>query len=161
MAAGRASRPRRPRLDGVVVARVDGLAAGDLRDLAIAVRHQPGIRLVVLGGETTSGGVALVAAVAPGPGDGSRLIKDAAKAVGVAAVARATSPWPAARTSAGSRGARVAAQAIAGAAGSVSTAGGSVSAGSVPGIRALGIDLGSKRIGIAASDFSAAPWPRR
>ena len=49
-----------------VVTQVDGLAPGDLRDLAIAVRQQPGMRLVVIIGETTTGGVALVAAVTPG-----------------------------------------------------------------------------------------------
>ena len=56
---------RRRRVDGVVVARVDGLAPGDLRDLAIAVRQQPGVRAVVLGGAADTGGASLVAAVAP------------------------------------------------------------------------------------------------
>ena len=70
-------------VDGVVVARVDGLAADDLRDLALAVREQPGIRAVVLGGAPDGGGAALVAAVTAGqrartPATSSR---DAARAV--------------------------------------------------------------------------------
>ncbi len=36
-------------VDGVVVARVDGLERDDLRELALAVRDHPGIRAVVLG----------------------------------------------------------------------------------------------------------------
>jgi alanyl-tRNA synthetase len=69
--------------DGVLVTQVDGLNPGDLRELAIAVRQHPGMRLVVLIGETTSGGVGLVAAVATGSGwTASELLKDAAKAVG-------------------------------------------------------------------------------
>jgi alanyl-tRNA synthetase len=83
LAVGRASELAAIAHDGVVVTQVDGLAAGDLRELAIAVRQQPGIRLVVLIGETTSGGVGLVAAVEPGGGrPASDLIKEAARAVG-------------------------------------------------------------------------------
>jgi len=69
--------------DGVVVARVDELSPGDLRELALAVRQQIGIRAVVLGGLTPEGGVSLVAAVTPTSGlSATALIKDAAKAVG-------------------------------------------------------------------------------
>ena len=83
LALGRASELAAIAHDGVVVTQVDGLAAGDLRELAIAVRQQPGIRHVVLIGETTSGGVGLVAAVEPGSGrPASDLIKEAARAVG-------------------------------------------------------------------------------
>jgi alanyl-tRNA synthetase len=83
LATGRASELAAIAHDGVVVTRVDGLNPADLRELAIAVRQQPGIRLVVLIGETTSGGVALVAAVEPGSDrPASELIKDAARAVG-------------------------------------------------------------------------------
>ena len=39
-----------PAVDGVVVARVDGLDRDDLRELALAVRDHPGVRGVVLGG---------------------------------------------------------------------------------------------------------------
>ncbi len=59
--ARRARRQRRCR-----GTRVDGLAPGDLRELAIAVRNLPGVDAVVLVGETPTGGVALVAAVTPG-----------------------------------------------------------------------------------------------
>jgi len=69
--------------EGIVVARVDELSPGDLRELALAVRHQVGIRAVVLGGLTPEGGVSLVAAVTPTSGlSATALIKDAAKAVG-------------------------------------------------------------------------------
>ena len=69
--------------NGVLVARVDGLAPADLRDLAISVRSNKGIEAVVLGGVSDSGGVALVAAVAPASGlKAGDLIKDAAKQVG-------------------------------------------------------------------------------
>ena len=83
LAAGRATELAAIAHDGVVVTRVDGLTPGDLRELAVAVRQQPGIRLVILIGETTTGGVGLAAAVQPG-GDrpASELIKDAARAVG-------------------------------------------------------------------------------
>lgn len=70
-------------VDGVVVARVDGLAPADLRDLAIAIRSTPNVVAVVLGGVSDTGGVALVAAVAPTSGlKAGELIKDAAKQVG-------------------------------------------------------------------------------
>ena len=68
---------------GVVVTRVDGISPGDLRDLAVAVRQQPGVHTVVLGGVTDIGGVSLVAAVTAESGKiAGDLIKDAAKAVG-------------------------------------------------------------------------------
>jgi alanyl-tRNA synthetase len=70
-------------VDGVVVARSDGAARDELKDLAVAVRDQPGIKAVVLVGEPDGGGVALVAAVAKDSGlDAAALVKDAAKAVG-------------------------------------------------------------------------------
>ena len=70
-------------VDGVVVARVDGLVPADLRDLAIAIRSTPNVVAVVLGGVSDTGGVALVAAVAPTSGlKAGELIKDAAKQVG-------------------------------------------------------------------------------
>jgi alanyl-tRNA synthetase len=68
--------------DGVVVTRVDGLATSDLRDLAIATRQQPGVRAVVLGGATDTGGAALVAAVVASSGlVAGDLIREAARAV--------------------------------------------------------------------------------
>ncbi len=70
-------------VDGVVVRRIDGVDPGELRELAVAVRNQSGIRRVVLIGETETGGVTLVAAVAPSEGKmASDLIKGAAAAVG-------------------------------------------------------------------------------
>jgi alanyl-tRNA synthetase len=83
LAMGRAGELAAIAHEGVLVTQVDGLNPGDLRELAIAVRQHPGMRLVVLIGETTSGGVGLVAAVEAGSGwNASGLIKDAAKAVG-------------------------------------------------------------------------------
>ncbi|WP_420453663.1 alanine--tRNA ligase [Ilumatobacter sp.] len=83
LAMGRATELAAIAHEGVVVTQVDGLTPGDLRELAIAVRQQPTVDTVVLVGETTTGGVALVAAIAPG-GDrpASALLKDAARAVG-------------------------------------------------------------------------------
>jgi alanyl-tRNA synthetase len=70
-------------VDGAVVQRVDGLAPGDLRELAVAVRNQPGVDMVVLAGESSTGGASLVAAVAASTGIAAAgLIKDAARAVG-------------------------------------------------------------------------------
>jgi alanyl-tRNA synthetase len=66
-------------VDGVVVARVDGVSRDDLRNLALAVRARPGVRAVVLAGEPDTGGAALVSAVTPDSGlDAGKLI-DAAK----------------------------------------------------------------------------------
>ncbi|MEM9748470.1 MAG: alanine--tRNA ligase [Actinomycetota bacterium] len=83
MASGRASEIAAEAVDGVVVSRVDGLAPGDLRELALAVRQQAAVDTVVLVGETPTGGVSLVAAVPKGSDEpASKLIGDAAKAVG-------------------------------------------------------------------------------
>ncbi len=83
LAVGRASEFAAAAVDGVVVARIDGSEPADLRDLAVAVRQQPGVRRVVLMGATPSGGVSLVAAVQPSEGIAAAdLIKDAARAVG-------------------------------------------------------------------------------
>ena len=70
-------------VDGVVVARRDGAGRDELKDLAVAVREQAGIRAVVLGGAPPGGGVALVAAVRPGSGlVASELLAGAARTVG-------------------------------------------------------------------------------
>jgi alanyl-tRNA synthetase len=83
LASGRATEIAAAAADGVVVQRIDGVDPGDLRDLAIAVRQQPGIRRVVLMGATSTGGVSLVAAVQSSEGvEASDLIKAAARAVG-------------------------------------------------------------------------------
>ncbi len=83
LAVGQAADIASGATEGRIIARVDGLSPTDLRDLAIAVRQQPGIEVVVLGGVADSGGVALVAAVTPASGRvAADLLKDAAKAVG-------------------------------------------------------------------------------
>ena len=70
-------------VNGAVVTRIDGLGAGELRDLAIAVRAVSGIRAVVLGGVTDTGGVSLVAATASSVAvPAGSLIAAAAKVVG-------------------------------------------------------------------------------
>ncbi|MEC8502145.1 MAG: DHHA1 domain-containing protein, partial [Actinomycetota bacterium] len=83
IAVGRASELIATAADGIVVARVDGLASGDLRELAIAVRQGEGVRRCVLIGETNTGGVGLASAVKSDEGvEASALLKDAAKAAG-------------------------------------------------------------------------------
>ena len=83
LARGQASELADGAVDGAVVRRVDGLAPNDLRELAIAVRNAPDVDIVVLAGETPTGGVSLAAAVTPGsPFEAAALIRDAAKAVG-------------------------------------------------------------------------------
>ncbi|HLK43705.1 MAG TPA: alanine--tRNA ligase, partial [Thermoleophilia bacterium] len=68
---------------GIVVARSDGLAQDQLKELALAVRAEPGIRAVVLAGSPDGQRVALVAAVARDSGlVASDLIAGAARVVG-------------------------------------------------------------------------------
>jgi alanyl-tRNA synthetase len=70
-------------VDGIVVDRRDGMSRNELRDLAVAVRDQPHVRAVVLGGALDGGGVALVAAVTRDSGlEAGELIADPAKTVG-------------------------------------------------------------------------------
>jgi len=81
-AAGRSGELAEQAVDGIVIARVDGLDREAIRDLAVAVRDRAGIRAVVLGGAPDSGGVAIVAAVATDSGlNASELIADAARKV--------------------------------------------------------------------------------
>ncbi len=81
-AAGRAAELAAGGDGGLVVARVDDLPPGDLRDLAIAVREQPGVTTVVLGGRSDTGGASLVAALRPHSGvQAADLLRDAARAV--------------------------------------------------------------------------------
>lgn len=69
-------------VDGIVVARVDGMDRDDLRELALAIRDQAGIRAVILGGAPAGGGAAIVAAVRADSGlHASELIVEAAKTV--------------------------------------------------------------------------------
>jgi alanyl-tRNA synthetase len=70
-------------VDGCVVARRDGLAQDQLRELALAVRDEPGIRAVVLVGTPDGERVALVAVTAKDSGlQAGALVGEAAKAVG-------------------------------------------------------------------------------
>ncbi len=83
LASGRAVEIAADAVDGIIVSRVDGVTANDLRDLAVAVRQQAGIRAVVLGGVTDTGGVSIVSATATSLKlNAADIIKDAAKAVG-------------------------------------------------------------------------------
>ena len=83
MAIGQAPTLAAQAVDGVVVARVDGLDRNGLRDLALSVRDHAGVEAVVLGAELDSGGVALVSAVtADGGYNAGVLIEDAKKTVG-------------------------------------------------------------------------------
>ncbi len=69
-------------VEGVVVERVDGLERDSLRDLALALRDQPGMRAVVLGTAPEGGGAAIVAAVKPDSGfDASALLEEAKKLI--------------------------------------------------------------------------------
>jgi alanyl-tRNA synthetase len=80
-ATGRAADLAASAVDGVVVARADGVPRDDLRDLAVAIRDL-GVQAVVLGGAPDDGGVALVAAAAKDSGfDASALIAEAARTV--------------------------------------------------------------------------------
>ncbi len=82
LAAARAGELADGAVDGVVVARLDGMARDQLKDLAVALRDRDGIRMVVLGGEADGGGASLVAAVEPGgPLEAGALIADGAKAI--------------------------------------------------------------------------------
>jgi alanyl-tRNA synthetase len=67
---------------GVVVARVDGQVTDDLRQMALALRQQPGIEAVVLIGTPDGSSVSLVAAADPAAGrNAGELIAGAAAAV--------------------------------------------------------------------------------
>jgi alanyl-tRNA synthetase len=82
-ATGQAAGLAAQAVDGVVVARLDGLERDAYRDLVVAVRDQDGVRGVVLIGEPDGGGVALASAVTPDGGlHAGELIGDAARAVG-------------------------------------------------------------------------------
>ena len=70
-------------VDGAVVARQDGLDQNGLKELALAVRDQPGIRAVVLVGSPDGERVALVSVVTKDSGlDARQLIAEAKTTVG-------------------------------------------------------------------------------
>jgi len=82
-AAGQARSLAASAVAGAVVARRDGLAPDQLRDLARAVREEPGVRAVVLVGTPDGAKVALVAAVDPGSGlEAPALLAEPARLVG-------------------------------------------------------------------------------
>jgi alanyl-tRNA synthetase len=81
-AGGQASSLAAKAVDGVVVERVDGLERDTLRDVALQLRDQAGLRAVVLATAPESGGAAMVAAVAPDSGfDASALLEEAKKLI--------------------------------------------------------------------------------
>ncbi|MEY2452781.1 MAG: alanyl-tRNA synthetase [Acidimicrobiaceae bacterium] len=81
-AVGRSSSLAAAAVDGIIVARVDDIDRDALRDLAVAVRDQPGVRAVVLGGAPAGGGATLVSAVSKDSGlNAAELIADAAKTI--------------------------------------------------------------------------------
>ena len=70
-------------VDGVLVAQVDSESRNDLRDLAVALRDRPGMRVVVLGSSPGGKGAALVAAVTPDSGlNAAELIAEATRTIG-------------------------------------------------------------------------------
>lgn len=65
------------------MAQVDSESRNDLRDLAVALRDRPGMRVVVLGSSPGGKGAALVAAVAPDSGlHAAELIAEATRTIG-------------------------------------------------------------------------------
>ena len=70
-------------VNGIVVERVDGLAPGELKDLAVAVRQKSGVKAAFLAGVADSGGAALVCAVGADSGIvAGDVIRECAKLVG-------------------------------------------------------------------------------
>jgi len=70
-------------VEGVVIARRDGVAPDQLKELAVSVRDGGGLRAVVLAGTPEGKSVALVAAMAKDSGlDAPATLRDAAKVVG-------------------------------------------------------------------------------
>ncbi len=83
MAAGEGKELAAVAADGLVVVRRDGLSMDQLKDLAVSVRNEPGIRAVVLVGSPDGARVAIAAAVAKGSGlVAGELAVEAARATG-------------------------------------------------------------------------------
>ncbi len=122
----------------MVVARIDDVDRDALRDLAVAVRDQPGVRAVVIGGAPASGGAAIVSAVEKDSGlHAAELIADTRPRPSRVVAARTTPrQWRVARIPRGStpRWIRPGRPRVWGR------------------VRALGLDLGNRRIGLAISD---------
>jgi alanyl-tRNA synthetase len=82
-ARGDAARLAADAVDGRVVSRLDGLAQDELRELALAVREQPGVQAVVLIGSPDGERVALIGVAAKDVGVAvNEVVAAAAKAVG-------------------------------------------------------------------------------
>ena len=82
VAVGRSAELASHATDGAVFARVDGIERNDLKDLALAVRDQPGVEVVVIAGAPAGGGAAVVGAVSADAGiDASALVAPAAKEI--------------------------------------------------------------------------------
>ena len=124
-------------VDGVIVERVDGLERDTLRDIALALRDKDGLRAVVLATAPEGGGAALVAAVTPDSGlDASGAARGGQEAD---QGRRRQGPAPRGGRRQGRRRHRRRPR---------QRAGGGRHRRLV---RALGLDLGSKRIGVALS----------
>lgn len=81
-AVGRASSLAASAVNGIVIARIEGVGRDEIKDLAVAVRDVAGIRGVVLGVAPAGGGVAIVSAVRPDSGlHASELVAEASKLV--------------------------------------------------------------------------------
>ena len=78
-------------VNGVVVARRDGLESNQMRELAQAVRQRPNVKVVVIGGSPDGAKVAIAAAT-DGTLDAGELVKQAAAVTGGAAVVAGNSP---------------------------------------------------------------------
>ncbi len=83
LAVGQAPALASQAIDGVIVARVDGIDRDGLRDLAVSVRDHDNVHAVVLGAALDGSGVALVSAVTEdSPFNAGVLIEAAKKTVG-------------------------------------------------------------------------------
>ncbi len=83
LAIGQAPAMASEAIDGVVIARATEVDRNGLRDLAVSVRDQPGVRAVVLGAGFDEGGAGLVSAVTPDSGlNAGQLIEEAKKTIG-------------------------------------------------------------------------------
>ena len=148
LASGRAGELAASATDGVVIDRVDGLAADELRELALAVRNVDGHR-DRRPRSARRPPVASASSPPCSPGWGSSppsLIRDAARAVGGGGGGKGDVATAGGKDPAGiDEALRIAAEGRR----RRTRLGGVVAA-----MRALGLDLGTKRIGVAVSDRS-------
>lgn len=83
LAAGRASELAAQAENGTVVTRIDGVTRDDLRLLAVAVRDQRDVNVVVVAGSPQGGGAALVVATTPDAGvHAGAMVKELASVLG-------------------------------------------------------------------------------